>query len=359
MKKKKICFILPSLGGGGAEKVAYNLLNNMSLKNYELYLILTKEDGEYLKNLKKEINIKVLNYKRSRYSILELYKEIKKLKPEIVIIFSFEISMLVGVLIRPLFKNIKFINRQLNLISKIRFNFLRKLFLRIAYGNFDKIITQSKDMTKDLLENISTDKKKIIEINNPVNINEIIELSNKNNQIEFKPDNKNLLCVGRLSKQKGFDKTIKIMRFFKETNVKLYILGEGTERKNLEKLIENYSLKNTVFLLGRKENPYIYMKNADLFILSSRYEGFPNVLLEAGACGLYSICDDSPGGINEIIEENTNGNIVDFNNEKLVEKFIIEKLDKIKDKKLTEKSILDRYSMNIIIKKYEKLLEGI
>lgn len=357
--KKKICFIVPKLGEGGAEKVAYNLLNNLDLNKFEIELIIIyKEKGDYLKNLRKEVKCIFLNKNKIRNSLISIFMELKKSNPEIVIVFSFEIIMLIGMLLIPFFKNIKFINRQINLIEKLKLSKLKKFLLIRAYKNIDRVITQSKDMTNDLENNLKIDlKNKIVEINNPINIDEILNLSNEKIEIELKRENRNLLCVGRLSKQKAFDLIIEIMVLFKNTNIKLYILGEGEERLKLQKLIEKNNLYNNVFLLGRKENPYVYMRNADLFILSSRYEGFPNVLLEAGACGLYSICNDSPGGINEIVEENINGNIVDFKNEKLVERIIIEKLDEIKDKKLIEKSISDRYSMNIIIKKYEKLLK--
>ncbi|MDP0507231.1 MAG: glycosyltransferase [Fusobacterium sp. JB019] len=358
--KKKICFILPSLWGhGGAERVAYNLLNNLSLDKFDLHLILTKEKGDAFKKLRSEVKYSILNCRKSRYSIIKIYKKLKKIKPDIVIIFSFEISMLVGVFISPFLKNIKFINRQLNLISKSNFSCLRKIFLKIAYGNFNKIISQSKDMTEDLMKNIKISKEKIIEINNPVNFKEIKELSEKKMEIEFNSKNKNLLCVGRLSRQKGFDKIIEIMKLFKGTNIKLYILGIGKERKNLDNMIEKYDLEGTVFLLGRKRNPYIYMKNADLFILSSRYEGFPNSLLEAGVCGLYSICNDSPGGINEIIEEGINGNIIDFNNKLEVKNIILKNLYEDKNKDKIRNIVLDRYNLEKIIGKYSKLLENI
>lgn len=350
---KKICFIVPSLGGGGAERVAFHLLNKLPLEQFEIsVIIIYKEKGDYLKELRKEVECIYLNKSQIRYALLSLYQKINELKPDIVLVFSFDLSIIIGVFLIPIFKNICFINRQVNMLSKIRFSVIKKILLKIAYKNFDKIITQSKDMTKDLLKNINISKEKIVEINNPVDVEKIEKLSNEKMKLEMLQKNKNLLCVGRLEKQKGFDLIIKVMKLFSNKNIKLYILGDGKEKIQLEKLIEKYGLSDTVFLLGRKINPYIYMKNADLFILSSRYEGFPNVLIEAGACGLYSICNNCLGGVNEIIKENVNGNILDFKNDILVEKIIRENLNKKKDVEKVKRSIFERYNLEIIIKKY-------
>lgn len=354
--KKKLCLLIPSLGGGGAERVAFNLLNNLDLKSFELYLIIVyKKKGNYLKNLRKNIKIVFLEKDNIRYSLFGIYRNLKKIKPDIVLVFSFDLMIIIGLFIIPFFKNIYFINRQLNIISKLKFGKIKKFLLKKAIINFDKIITQSSDMTKDLINFMKSDKK-IVEINNPVDISTIKILMEEEINIELNKKDKNLLCVGRLEKQKGFDLIIKIMRLFKNENIKLYILGEGSQRSFLEKLIKIYKLENKVFLIGRKENPYVYMKNADLFILSSRYEGFPNVLLEANACGLYAICNNSLGGINEIVIENINGNIIDFKNEDLVKETIEKKLIKNNTKKLIQKNISERYDAKIIIQKYTDLL---
>ena len=356
--KKKICFITPSLGGGGAERVAFHLLNNININNFDLsVIIIYKDKGNYLKDLRKEVKKIFLEKDKIRYSIFSLYKILKIEKPDSVVVFSFDLMMLMGVFIIPFFKDICFINRQLNILSMQNFNFFKKLLLRIAYKNFDKIITQSKDMTEDLLENIDISREKIAEINNPVDMDKIEKFSNEKIEIEFDRTNKNLLCVGRLASQKGFDLIIKVMLLIEDKNIKLYILGDGEEKENLLNLIKKLNLEEKVFLLGRKSNPYVYMKNADLFILSSRYEGFPNVLIEAGACGLYSICNNCPGGINEIILENINGNIVNFSNEKLAAEIIEESLLLNKDKKEIKESVKNRYSLDKIINKYEIILK--
>lgn len=353
---KKICFILPTLGGGGAEKVALHILNNLNLKKFDIVLILIYKDrGDYLKELRKEVKKIFLNKTHIKYSLYPLFKTIKNEKPDIIINFSFDLMILIGNFIIPFFKNIYFITRQANILSLENFSPFKKHLLKKAYQNFHKIITQSGDMTLDLLNNINIDRNKIIEINNPVDIKKINKLSNENINIEFNDEERNLLCVGRLVKQKGFDLIIEVISNLNNKNIKLYILGEGIEKEKLERLIKKKKLERQVFLLGRKENPYIYMKKADLFILSSRYEGFPNVLIEANACGLYAICNNCLGGINEIIKENINGNIIDFRDVSLTTDIILNKLASSKNKEEILQTVKNRYSLEIIISKYQFL----
>lgn len=355
---KRICFILPHLGEGGAERVATHLLNNLNLKEYELNLVIIyRKRGDYLEKLRKEIKVKFLDLSRIRASVFKLYKYLKMEKFDIVIIFSEEIMILLGIFVVPFIHRTIFINRHLSVFYNKDKTLIRKVLLRLSYKNFDGVITQSKDMTRSLLENKLVKRDKIVEINNPVDFRLINEMSYIENELEFDKGCKNLIAVGRLTYQKGFDLLINNMKFLKNENIKLFILGEGPERKNLEELIGKLQLKNKIFLIGRKSNPYIYMKNADLFILSSRYEGFPNVLLEANFCGCYAICNNSPGGINEIIKEPVNGTIINFNDEQTFIKTIKKELKNVHDKEEIKKTIERNYSLEKIIKKYSEYIE--
>lgn len=357
---KKICFIVPNLGGGGAERVAFHLLNNLSLEKYDLTLIVIYKDrGDYLKNLRKEVKVKFLDINRIRYGVFPIFKFLKEKNFDIVIVFSEEVMIFVGIFVAPFIKNTIFINRHLSVFLKDKKSIFRKYGLRLAYKGYDKVISQSKDMTESLLKNRLVSKNKITEINNPVDLKKIEILSGKQEKLEFNEKFKNIIAVGRLFYQKGFDILINSMQSLKNENIKLFILGEGPERKNLEKLIKEFQLEKTVFLIGRKSNPYVYMKNADLFILSSRFEGFPNVLLEANACGCYAICNNSPGGINEIIQENINGNIIDFENKEIFSKTIKRELNKEHNKEQIKNIIKNKYSMETIIKKYEEYFDNL
>jgi glycosyltransferase involved in cell wall biosynthesis len=112
-------------------------------------------------------------------------------------------------------------------------------------------------------------------------------------------------------------------------------------------------------LFFTKSNPYQYLKFADLFILSSRYEGFPNVLLEAGTCGVYSLANNCPGGIDEIIIDQVNGEISNIENYDNFAEKIKHSVHRSDDKDNIKVSIKSRFSSEIILKKYEDLLWNI
>ena len=142
--------------------------------------------------------------------------------------------------------------------------------------------------------------------------------------------------------------------------VKLVILGEGKERKNLEKLIVKLDLENQILLFGKVDNPFIYMKYAKFFILSSRYEGFANVLLEALACGAPVIATDCETGTSEIIKNGENGILVPVADEEAL-KVAMEKLfndrELYKRLKTSTRGSVERFDVNNIVKEWRKLFE--
>ena len=149
---------------------------------------------------------------------------------------------------------------------------------------------------------------------------------------------------------------MKVFSFLKNEKIKLHILGDGADRELLHQMKQDMQLENVIFH-GQQKNPYQYLKFSDLFILSSRYEGFPNVLLEAGACGVYALANDCPGGIREIVEEGINGEISDINEHQQFAEKIKEILSTEKsEKNLIINSIKSRFSKEIILGKYEEIL---
>jgi glycosyltransferase involved in cell wall biosynthesis len=209
---------------------------------------------------------------------------------------------------------------------------------------------------KDLTKNFKIKSKKVIKINNPVDFDFIEDKLAVSQKPEcFKYNYKNVVAIGNLSARKGFDNLLKVFSRLKNENILLHILGDGQDRDVLHQMKEFLGLKNVVFH-GRQENPYQFLKYADLFILSSRYEGFPNVLLEAGACGTYSLANNCPGGINEIILDDTNGEISDIENYEDFSQKIMRILHHDHEKEAIKNSIKSRFSKNIILDKYEKLL---
>ena len=212
-------------------------------------------------------------------------------------------------------------------------------------------------MMKEFMGKYKKKKEKLVKINNPVDFDFIQEKLNHSEKPEsFNDEFKNIVAIGNLSARKGFDNLLKVFSHLKNEKIALHILGDGADKEFLHQLKNNLKLENVVFH-GRQKNPYQFLKFADLFVLSSRYEGFPNVLLEAGACGTYSLANNCPGGIQEIIQNGINGEIGEIENHEKFAFKILEILSQNYDNEAIRHSIQSRFSKEIILEKYENFLK--
>jgi glycosyltransferase involved in cell wall biosynthesis len=329
---KTIMLIVPSLIKGGVERVVSILSKELS-KYYEVYVVIYHNPVEY------EIGGKLINLETPTGSFLRKIKNtfyrVVKLQP----ILTFE-PVIVSIRNNPDF-----------------FPLYRKFLLKTIYKlpNVKKIVTCSSEIENKLNNNYSLKNTKTIY--NPIDLHLIDQKLLALKPFEFDY----ILAVGRLNRQKGFDILIKS---FAKTNlrkrVKLVILGEGKERKYLEKLIVKYDLKSQVLLFGKVDNPFIYMKYAKFFISSSRYEGFANVLLEALACKIPIIAVDCKPGPSEIIENGENGLLIPVEDENALklamEKLFYDREFYMKLKSNTRKSI-EKFNITNIIKDWLNLFE--
>lgn len=352
---KTILFILPDLNMGGAERIITLLINNLDKNKFTPKLLLMRKEGYYLELLDKNIEIIDIKTSRIRNAFFPIVKVLRTLKPDIVFGGWGEVSAYLAPII-PFFPKIRFIARETNIVSQHVTRPEIRFFYRF-YNNFDSVIAQSDDMKNDLINNLKIHEEKIIKINNPVDVDAVEAKSLEPMNFPFFEDYKNVVAIGNLSYRKGFDNLLKVFSYLKNENIFLYIIGEGDDKEKLIELKDSLQIKNVKFL-GKITNPYPYLKNADLFILSSRYEGFPNVLLEAGATGTFSLANNCKGGINEIIEENINGRIISIEDHKNFAEEIKITLSKKYDKNRIKNSIKNRFSKDKIIHQYEKILEA-
>ncbi len=354
MKKISVIFILPDLETGGAERIVTTIANHLSRDRFEPKILLLRRQGGYLNFLKKDVEIIDINTERIRHSLKPILGEIYRRKPDIVFSGFGEVNAYLALFIK-LFPRTKFIARETNVVTQHVTRKEIKFFYNF-YNNYQKIIAQSDDMMHDLVDNFNIKKKKIVKINNPVDfdfINEKLAVSSKPES--FKYNYKNVVAIGNLSARKGFDNLLKVFSRLKNENIMLHILGDGKDKEVLHQMKDFLGLKNVIFH-GRQDNPYQFLKYADLFILSSRYEGFPNVLLEAGACGTYSLANNCPGGINEIIQHQVNGEVADIENYDHFSQKIMKVLQGNYNRDGIKNSIRSRFSKDIILDKYEKVL---
>ena len=256
--------------------------------------------------------------------------------------------------IRKLIKgNPKIIVREANTPSKsISSNkrFLTTLY-KYFYPKADLIVAQCKEMKDDIVDIFNIDEKKITYIYNPVDIEGIKNCCKNKNP--YNNNKINLLSVGRLTFQKGFDILIDAFNIVlkKIPNAHLTILGEGILKNDFQKQAEILGIRENISFVGFKENPYPYYYYSDVYILSSRWEGFPNTLLEALACGTKVVATDCKSGPKEILAGGKYGVLVNEGDYKSLADGIIKAI--IGENKTSDRANL--FHIKKIIKEYEKI----
>lgn len=299
---KNIALIVPSLKGGGAEKVA-SLLSIEFAKKHRVWLILF--DGEGIvypyEGTMVDLNLpasrtylgKALNVFKRIYKV----RKIKK-KHRIQVSLSFLSSAnIVNVVSRS---NDKVILSVHNDPSRRRVGFWQRRVYRILYEKADKVVAVSKGVGKILGESYGISPDRIITIYNPVDTQEVVKL------VDLKQDCNerfSIVNVGRLTHAKGQWHLIRALVDVREEipDIKLFILGEGELRGYLQDLIRSLNLEEHVFLMGHQDRPFEYMSAADVFVFPSISEGFGNVVVEALACGVPVISSDCRFGPREIL----------------------------------------------------------
>lgn len=302
---KKILFAITGLTLGGAERVLVDIANKLSNK-YDITIFTIYAGGELEKQLNSKIKIESLIKKQYK----ELSAEERKIKPLQIILdkkkiykniikdnYEVEIAFLEGAPTRLLsvkndkVKKIAWVHNDITKVfgSGLKAKLKKKIDKKV-YEKYDDIIFVSEDNKNKFEEiyDVSANKEVIY---NYINTERVLEKANENIGVEFEKDKTNIITVSRLVEQKAIDRLAKVhAKLVKEGfNHNIYVIGDGPERKNIEKIVKENGIENTFKLLGAKENAYPYMKNADYFALLSKFEGYPMVLLEAQILNKYII----------------------------------------------------------------------
>jgi len=315
-KKKRVLFVVPSLFGGGEEQMAVHLVNHLDRSRYEPILALGAIEGPYLKDVRDDVAIYELGAKRARGAVPAILRAIWSLRPDIVMSFlglNFAVA-----LARPLFppgtrvlvrhgSTTSAFLAEVEQSSRLRASLYRR-FYGTLYRLPDAVICQCDSMLNDLADNFSVPVSKMVRIYNPVDIEKIGRLVNEGEPL-YTGAGPHLLTIGNMSYAKGYDILLPAFKLVLERHpqANLTFVGDGENRPALERLADELGVRDAVRFVGFQSNPYVYLKQADLFISSSRYEGVALVILESLACGTPVVATDCPSGNREIIEEESNG----------------------------------------------------
>ena len=358
MIKKKVLIFIPSIEDGGVEKNLYEVSNYLATNNINLE-ILTSNNNMSFKFLK---NIKFIGTKspfwhnKSRYIkylvclLILFFTLLKKNPPPLV--FAFQANIYAVIIAKIL--NVKIITRSNSAPSgwsqNYIKNFLYKFFIKFSDGIMVNSIEFKKTFKKKF--NVKADC-----IYNPFNkdfISKKIKLKKK--LIFFKKEYLNVISVGRLADQKDHLTLIKSIKLLKPNfKIKVIIIGKGNTKEILKKYINDNNLQNKIKLFGYTNNPFPYILKADIVVLTSKFEGLPNILLEAQYLKKYIISTDCPTGPKEILLNGKAGDLIKIGDYKKLSLLIKEYHNK---KKLIDNKInigsknFYRFNYELNCKKY-------
>jgi glycosyltransferase involved in cell wall biosynthesis len=272
--------------------------------------------GPYLADLRSDVVVHELGAEHARAAVPAVVKTVWKVRPQVVL--STLGMNLALALARPLLpRSTRVILREGNSASAFldevrRESPVRAIVYRWSYRSLyrlaDKVVCQSEFMMKDIASCLGLPIDRMTRIYNPVDTERVRSLSHDEVPAYVGPG-PHLVTVGKLAYQKGYDVLLRALVLVRQgyPTATLTIVGDGADRHTLEELAWQLELADAVRFLGFVKNPYPYVARADLFVSSSRYEGFANVILEALACGTPVVATDCPSGNREILEEGITG----------------------------------------------------
>jgi glycosyltransferase involved in cell wall biosynthesis len=379
-KKARILFFLPSFSGGGAERTVLNILKNYDRELVDIKVCLLDFTGDYsafvpdnsILNHQDKGRFFVAKASNPLYSLYKFvsfmlptqYRAIRSFQPDIIMTITESMNYM------SIFWKVLGITRDMiwvvrsgnNILAEAMskgflFGHILKSFLKKAYPKADHIITLSNGAKSQILSRYSIKESKVSVIANPVDLEKITSL----NKASTKHSYRYILGVGRLAPQKNFKLLIEAYNqsIAPIKGIHLVILGVGSERQKLMHRATELGIEALVHFEGFQENPYSYMKNAEAFILSSHWEGFGHVLVEAMACECPVISTDCDFGPNEILDRGRYGKLVAVNDMNLMSEEIntVITLEEKKRNEVIQKA-KDRaqdFSIEKIVRTYEHL----
>jgi len=317
---------------GGLERVTLNLVKELQNRGHDCAFALRKAYGELLPAAEALCPVYEIGAKGLHQFVPKLSSLIHQWQPTHIVSALADVGFLTYLAIKHSNQEVCWVHSvhgphdiitvRPNFIGRLRFK-LDNFFATIVYKKTDKIIAVSNGVRNDILKKFKCPGTKVITIYNPV-LHKSHFIPKATPPIHFNSPKK-IIALGRLTRQKGFDILIQAMQKVPQP-WHLEIWGDGEEKGNLQRLIDILGLKTYITLKGNTNQPFNILRQADLFVLSSRFEGLPTVLIEAICCQCNIISTDCPHGAAEILENGRWGMLVENENIEALTQAIIEKL---------------------------------
>lgn len=318
--RKLILFYVPALNAGGAQRVMVNLANFFGRQaNYDVLLVVSQAGGEFDDDVDSQVVRHVLNRGRVSSSIPSLSRLIKEVQPWAVVSRMWHVNIATTLAWLLAGRAGKLVLSEAAVLippadgywQSLRYR-VKLALLRFFYPFADTVVANSHGTAKSLVAADILSGEQITIIGNPV----LSESSHGSWELSS-PEcpgawaaRRYLSAVGRLDREKGFDLLIRALSLLEDSDLHLVIAGEGPQREELEALVNQLGLVGRVHMPGFMESPACVIQNSELFVLSSRCEGFGNVLVEALATGVPIVSTDCPGGPRDILCDGRLGHLV-------------------------------------------------
>lgn len=362
MSIKKLAIFAAAISGGGVEKAVFNLANGVAKKGIRVDLLIADDTGISSLYFDAGVTVIKLSSKRVLFCGPELILYLIRAQPNVL--FS---AMEYVNLIALVSKKISFTSTRVVISSHapleyfirdeklVKWRLLKKL-LSYFYGTADKVITVSKGLERTLIGELNVNPAKILTIYNPIINESLINDSLEDLSDSWVKSSKSpyIISVGRFAKEKDYPTLINAFNLVrKKRDVRLIILGEGPERENVNKLINFHGLSSFVHMPGHVLNPYKYMKNAACFMLSSKNEGFGNVLVEALVLGCPIVSTNCPFGPVEVLDNGLWGSLVSVGDYESMANSVLTTLEfnQSMSKSLLN-THLEQFTVSVVVEKY-------
>ena len=392
MGRRRILILLPNLSGGGAERTAVTLLQGIDRSKFDIRLGLLKAEGHYLKDVDPDdLELPIVKRPdswlhsapgdslnaptfsrliprliRLPLSIYQLSELISRVKPDVLVSFMTAFNAMTGLALKLSGQTQTYwVAREGNNIETVFKNTFSSRFMtevvrrmsRRAHVAADCSLAISNGLAESMIELLCLPPAAVRVIYNPCNLQRIQQQSRQTN--DAAQYGRYIIAVGRLEKQKGFEILLNAYaRDIASTGVQLVILGEGTHRQDLEALAVKLDISKLVHLPGFVENPWAYIAQADLFVLSSLWEGFGHVVIEAMACRTPVVVTDCDFGPSEIVQHEETGLVVPTGNAAALSRAMLSLLnDPDKEGRLAANGFrrAQDFEMTRILKAYEEM----
>lgn len=362
---KKYCFLINSLRVGGAERVCVELVNQFYREGHTVDLIvLHTKDAPLVSRLDRGINIIDLNVAHARKAFSPLRKAMEKGQYNSCLVFNPQLTVVL-VLMRWFYRRLDFVvvARNINTLSEklkreksIRHKYLNGVLIKSLYRKADVFIAQSTGMKDDMVNTLGIPETKITTIFNP----KMRELGKIEDGERSNADRKKeILFVGSLKPQKNVSFLLDSVKRLSSirTDFVLRIVGDGELRLELEEKMENLRLEDYVHFEGRSMNVSEFYTKADVMVLTSWYEGFPNVLVEALSYSVPVVSVNCKSGPDDILEDGVNGFLVEEYDSETFALKLDEALNRCWDKDSIQQTI-EKFSFDAIYSQYKNVLTG-